>query len=327
VSKVNVFVAADANGKNQGIYRMVLNTLKGTLDGPWLYYECAASKALDYFHFELAAVCEQENHAGVVLLDTHQEHPYHLDTKMAEEVSACHITQDDLYVYTANDREGTWMVYRKDHGKLHVVKRNHLSDQAKCTQTYLLDGYLYVVCSGLDCIRIFDPQKNYAPIKDIMLPKGSGPCHVIADAKHAYLYVLCALSNEVFVYKITAHLTFRCQQIISVLPKGCKKTCTATAVRISPNGKYLYTSTDGMHIITCFEIINGNLRQCEIIQSGGENPYDFTIDETGRWMIVLNKGSGNAIVFQLNPDSGKATMITDEKQIPFGTAIVLAYRI
>lgn len=326
MSKVTIFAGTYTDGASRGVYRMILDTLKGTLEGPWLFYECNSPKALHFFHFELSIVCSQQDHAGVALLDTHQPIPYHLDTKMAESIPACAITQDDLFIYTANYHEGTVVVYRKDHGRLKIEERLKLGESAKCHQVFLLDGYLYVVCLGTDRIRIYDPENHFSFVKDIMLPKGSGPRQAVVDQQHRMMYILSELSNEVFVYSIGAHHTFRCQQITSVLPKGCKEDCASAAIRISPNGNYLYTSTRGANVITCFEIIHGNLKQKEIFQCGGEHPRDFMIDETGRWMLVINKDSDNIIVFKLNTDTGEAMEITDEKTVPSGVSIIGAYR-
>ncbi len=326
MSKINVYIGTDTKRKSQGVYRMVLDTLKGSLEGPWLYYPCEQPKYLCHDHYELALIHASRDQAGVSLLDTHQMVPYHLDTQMSEQIPSCFVTMDQNFIYTANFHEGTLTIYRKN-GKLRMEARIHLGEDAHCHQVLLLNGYIYVICLGLDCIKIFDSEDSFALVKEIVLPKGSGPRHAIIDAKQQYLYLLTQYSNEVFVYRIGTHFLFRCQQIVSVLPKGCKEECSSAAIRISPNGKYLYTSTRGADIITCFEMINGNLRQKEIMRSGGKHPRDFIIDETGRWMIVLNQESDHAVVFQLDPDRGNAIMITDEKEVPEGTCIALGYRI
>ena len=64
-----------------------------------------------------------------------------------------------------------------------------------------------------------------------------------------------------------------------------------------------------------------------MMESGGLNPYDALIDETGRWMLVLHKDSDNLIVFEMNPESGEAIKITDEKILSCGMQLTWAYRI
>lgn len=163
--------------------------------------------------------------------------------------------------------------------------------------------------------------------KPIQLPKGSAPDNMLMSKDGEFLYVLCPNANEIFVYKIGNHGSYRCQQICSLLPKGWKESCISRNMILSPNGKYLYVLIDGAHAIARFEIIHGNLKECGMIESGGLNPYDALIDETGRWMLAIHKDSDNIIVFQMNPDSGEAITVTDEKILSQGIQLTWAYRI
>lgn len=325
MNKAEVLIASDSKRAKGGIYHLVLDREKGKLAGPWLYYECTGAKTLNPCHYELAAAIAKGDQAGVLLLDTHQKPPFLITAKLAEECPPCSILQDKEWIYTANDEEGTVMVYRKDHGQLRLAQRIKLGIEAKCRQLLLLDSYLYVVCSGWDCIRILDPRHQCAFVRDVPLPKGSGPCRLAADAQHRYLYVLNECSNEIFVYQIGAHHSFRCHQIISTLPQRCSEICKSTAICISPNGQFLYTATSGMDVITCFAIISGNLLKKEIFHSGGVHPQDIILDETGCWLIVLNHDDDRVVLFQCDPQSGEAIAIRDEVTLPEGSALTFAY--
>lgn len=324
MSKEMIYVGTIAGQGSQGIYRFTLDTLKGTLDGPSLVYECPSSKALCYDQAHLAFACEQGKQAGVTLLEIEASEAIHLDTKLTENTPSCAIAQDEHFLYTANYHEGSVLIYRKAEDSLKLEKRLDLGEDAKCHQAYVLNHNLYVICLGTDRIRIYDIENHFSFVKDICLPKGCGPRQIAVDEQQKHMYIISELSNEVFVYAIGAHYAFRCEQICSVLPNGEKENCASAAIRLSPNGRYLYTSTRGADIITVFEVINGNLRQKEIIQCGGKHPRDFIIDETGRWLLVLNRDSNNIVVFKIDPDSGEALEITDEKEISQGVAITLA---
>lgn len=326
MSKINTYIGTYTDKESKGVYKVVFDTVKGTCEGPWLFYEARSPKAIDCRRGELAMVCEHGDHAGVTLLDVNQPVAFHLDTKMSEQIPACYITQDERHIYTANYHEGTLIVYSKEHGKLSIEQRIKLGENAKCHQVFLLDDYLFIVCLGTDRIRIYDPENHYSFVKDIILPKGTGPRQVVVDQQHAYMYILSELSNEVYVYTIGAHHTYRCQQICSLLPHGFKEPCASAAIHITPNGKFLYTSTRSANVITSFEILNGNLRQKEYISCGGEHPRDFMMDPTGRWLLVLNKDSNSLVVFKVDPDSGEVLEITDEKEIPSGVSLTMQLR-
>lgn len=326
MSKVNTFVGTYPTCDSKGIYKFIFDSVKGSLDGPYLFYETKDCKCIDYHQGTLISTCSQNEHAGLVMLDVHQPIAYHMDSKMSENLPSSFIYQEGDYVYTANYHEGTLLIYHKEHGKLRIEQRITLGEKAKCHQVFVMDEYLYLICLGMDCIKIYDIENHYSYVKDIILPKGSGPRHAIMDKAHRFLYVLSELSNEVYVYTIGPHHTFRCQQINSVVPSGTKEACYSAAIRISPNGKFLYTSTRGIDIITCFEIDQGFLRQREFVSSNGKHPRDFVIDESGRWMLIMNRDSQTLVVYKLNPDTGEIVELCDEKNVPGGVSIAIQHR-
>ncbi|MCI9313023.1 MAG: lactonase family protein [Erysipelotrichaceae bacterium] len=322
MSKIPVFISFD-NGNASGIYHSVLDTLKGRLSEPSLYYEGEAVRSLHYHHYELALA--HGHGAGMTRLDTHASTPF-VSEVMHSAKPAAFVLAERFSLYSVSDEGDRVEVYRKQ-GTQTSFERQLSLGEAQCDSLYLYRDYLYIPCPNLDCVRIYHISAAFQLIKELSFPKGSGPCRLTMDEEGRYLYVLCQFSKELFVYRISAPQRLHCEQIIKVLPAGFQKEAQATAISLSPNGKFLYTACAGADIITCFARINGNLEQREYIQSGGKKVSSFVIDETGRWMIVLNRNSDLVVVFQLNPDCGEALMITDEKKIPSPNALTLAYRI
>ncbi len=326
MSKVTVYAGANPI-KNAGIYRYQLDTLKGTLDGGALAYECDQITTFHYSHFQLLASCKKENEPLLTCLDCHQPMPYEIDRRHVMDHCDCGVVQDKERIYTVNDQTNVITVYRKEHGKLKLEKRIKLKEHAECCEIVLNGQTIYVVCRGNDCVLLYDRDTCEPLEKSLVLPKGSAPEKLLIDPAGQYLYVLCSDANEIFVYKLGKHGSYRCQQICGLLPKGWKQSCISRKMLMSPNGKFLYVFIDGIHAVARFDIIHGNLKEAEMIESGGLNPYDALIDETGRWMIVIHKDSDNIIVFQMNPESGEAITITDEKILSKGTCLTFAYRI
>lgn len=326
MSKV-IFYAGSNHQQNAGIYRYQLDTLKGSLEGGALYYDCTSFQSLHYLRFHLLVSCQKENDPAVIYLDCHQAIPYQMDIRTMTDDLDCSVIQDECFVYTANDISNVITVYKKDNGKLKLEKRIKLKEGSGCCQLYADKDILYAVCKGTDTVLRYDKESLEPCDKQIELPKNSKPEEMLIDQNGEFLYVLCKEANEIFVYKIGNHGSYRCQQICSLLPKGWRKSCISRKMVLSPNGKYLYVLIDGASAIACFEIIHGNLKECGMMESGGLNPYDALIDETGRWMLVLHKDSDNLLVFEMNPDSGEAIKITDEKILPCGIQLTWAYRI
>lgn len=326
MSKVTVYAGAN-QVQGGGVYRYQLDTLKGTLDGGSLCYECAAFQAFHYNRFNMLISCQKENGPSLIYLDCHQMMPYQMDRRIMIDEPDCNIIQDRQYVYTVNDKSNVITVYKKEQSKLKLEKRIKLKQTAECCRLLLHEDIIYVVCRGDDCIQLYNRETCEPMDKQIVLPKGCAPNDMLINRSGEYLYVLCPDANEIFVYKLGNHGSYRCQQICGLLPKGWKQSCISRKMAMSPNGKYLYVLIDGAHAVARFEIIHGNLKECGMIESGGLNPYDIIIDETGRWMIVIHKESDNIIVFQMDPDSGEAIKITDEKILTRGIQLTFAYHI
>lgn len=321
MSKYQLYIGTTTKAESEGIYKVIFDSVKGTLENVSLFYEVDEPKFLNVYKGFLASTCAQNEQAGLVLLDVHQPYAYHLDTSMVEHVPATYIVQDDSYVYTVNYHEDSFLIYSKSQDKLHVAHRINLGNNVKAHQILMYEGLVLVVCLGVHRIKLYDKEHDFAFVKDIVLPEGSGPRQAVMDKNQQFLYVLSELSNEVFIYKISAHNTFRCQQICSVLPGGTKGECFSAALRLSENGKFLYTSTRGCDIISSFEIMNGILKQKEFVFCGGEHPRDFILDPTGRWMIVANRDSNNLVVFKIDSDSGEILEISDEQWVPNGVCL------
>jgi 6-phosphogluconolactonase len=52
---------------------------------------------------------------------------------------------------------------------------------------------------------------------------------------------------------------------------------------------------------------SGKLTEVQRISSAGKMPWDFSLDPSGRWLLVANKASNSINVFAVDPASGKLT--------------------
>jgi 6-phosphogluconolactonase len=52
---------------------------------------------------------------------------------------------------------------------------------------------------------------------------------------------------------------------------------------------------------------DGTMRLVQRISSGGKIPWDFSLDPSGRWMLVANTNSNSIAVFAVNQQSGELT--------------------
>jgi len=189
-----------------------------------------------------------------------------------------------------------------------------------CTQ-FSPDGR-FVVVVDLGTNQIFSyPFDRSTPTKPInakkadkfTFPDGYGPRHVCFHPSRAIAYVMNELSGNVSVFKFTdgefdlvehtpAELT---KEELKFTDKG------GADIHITPDGKYLYTTTRGTNDDISFYTISpmdGKLKFQSRIASNGKEPRNFTISPNGKFLLVGNRASDNISIFKIDKKTGQLTM-------------------
>lgn len=172
------------------------------------------------------------------------------------------------------------------------------------------DNNMYVIDLTLDTAKAYQfDEKNEEWFAnsdaDIKIDSGSGARHMIMDENEDHAYVLGELTGEVFVSDLQdSHK--KITQKISFIPKHQDGAIGGAAIRIHPNGTFLYASNRGTETITIFKIDKktGTLVLVDYQSTQGKTPRDFNIDETGNWLITANQDSDNLVIFQINQQTG-----------------------
>lgn len=159
-------------------------------------------------------------------------------------------------------------------------------------------------------------EKRYTDVK-----AGSGPRHLVfsADGKHAYLTSELTATVTVFSYddgKLTQ------LQVVPMTKPGFKGQVGAAAIHLSPDGRFLYASNRGDAneiVIYAVDAANGHIREVGRQSSLGKSPREFSIDPTGKWLIVGNQNSDTAYVFRRDPESGM--LEANPKRIDIGSPV------
>ncbi|MDO4551034.1 MAG: selenium-binding protein SBP56-related protein [Planctomycetia bacterium] len=183
------------------------------------------------------------------------------------------------------------------------------------------DEFFYVPDLGSDKIWIYQMEfQKHAfhagTVKNVSVPEGSGPRHMVFHTVHPYAYVANELSSTISVFSVEKNGELKALQTISTLPEDFKKTEAenlVSAIRIGPKSEYLYVSNRGHDSITVFQIEeNGQLKFVETVPTGGKNPRDFAISPDGECLVVANQESDNVTCFFINKKTGKLNA-TDKK--------------
>ena len=165
---------------------------------------------------------------------------------------------------------------------------------------------------GTDQVVIYDADISTGQLKPHGhgdCPAGSGPRHFVLHPNGRFAYVVDELWLGVTAFKYDAEAgQLTSFQTISTLPNVKREGAnSASAIRITPDGRYLYAANRGHDSIAAFKIDpdSGNLSFVELEAVRGSHPRDFNIDPSGKWLLAAGRDSNTISVFRINPDSGR----------------------
>lgn len=167
------------------------------------------------------------------------------------------------------------------------------------------DGRVYAVDLGTDIVHVYTPQggRLMPYTHNIKVSAGAGPRHIAFDKSN--VYVLNELNGTIEIWQSTAG-PYKHLQTIGTLSGGSKGISHSAAIKITPNGKFLYASNrTGYNNIASYAIQpNGKLEFITTTKTLGKGPRDFAIDPSGSSLLIANQDSDNIIVYKLDQRTG-----------------------
>ena len=190
------------------------------------------------------------------------------------------------------------------------------SAHAHCACFDIVSNKLLVCDLGLDQVKVYSLQKNndsFNAIEQqiITLPAGSGPRHICFDDNYAYGFIINELTGSVIIIKHSANKneyeikgTFDTSGPLS--ESSINTDLGGAAIRVSACGKFIYTSmrSDNTIRLFVFDPITESLSFIASYPTEGLTPRDFTIDATGKWLLVAHQDSDTISIFNVNSYNG-----------------------
>jgi 6-phosphogluconolactonase len=140
---------------------------------------------------------------------------------------------------------------------------------------------------------------------EISISRGAGARHMVLHPNGNYAFVFGELTAELFSFKRVEN-RFEPLEVQPTLPSDYDKIPSGAAIRMHPNGKFIYVSNRGHNSIGIFRF-DINSEKMHFIgnePSGGKTPREINIDPTGQWLLAANQDSDNLVVFSINQKSG-----------------------
>jgi 6-phosphogluconolactonase len=219
---------------------------------------------------------------------------------------------------------GDWTAFDQHRGRsVDPVRQTHAYAHAIVLDA--TDQFALVPDLGLDRLFVyrFDAATGaLTPNSPAFVPiaPGSGPRHVRFHPNGRWVYLINEMASTIdaFAWDPSSG-TLKPFQSVSTLPADFKGVSACAELEIHPNGKFLYGANRGHDSLAVFAIdqATGMITPVEYRATGGKTPRNFAFDPTGRWIVATNQDSSTAVVFQVDPDSGRLVQKGDSVPVPY----------
>jgi 6-phosphogluconolactonase len=255
----------------------------------------------------------------------------------------CFITVDAKNVIVANYSGGSLAVFaRKADGALtdalQVIKHTGKSIDPKGRQEsahvhmvkFTPDHkYLIVNDLGEDQTYIYNynptSKEKILTVKSVIkTTAGTGPRHITFSPNGKFAYLAHEFNGSITVLAYSNGSLTKIQEI-GTTPKDFSRKIDGADIHVSADGKFLYETNRGdANSISAFSILpTGKLKFIETVSTLGKGPRNFTIDPTGKFLLIGHQYTNNIVIFNRNKTTGKLT--DSGKRIDVGAPVCLVF--
>jgi 6-phosphogluconolactonase len=185
------------------------------------------------------------------------------------------------------------------------------------------ERYLVANDLGTDEVNAYPFKANRSQPLDtsaairLKMAAGAGPRHLAFNSSKQLVYVLEELVGKVSVHHFSKHNVSLVQTIDSDTTSALPDKGSAD-IHMSEDGKFLYTSNRGKaNYISIYSIdSDGRLTMIGTQPVLGAQPRNFTIDNTGNYLLAANQGTDNVVIFKRDPTTGLLSATDNQLNIP-----------
>lgn len=244
-----------------------------------------------------------------------------VSTQIDSEVPGCHIYYDETshLLYVAQYHLAAMDVYAFENQSLHrVTSIKRVGSSIAKEQTHarphaLLSykGHQILSDLGTDHLALYD--ERFKLQQEFKMPAGTGPRHLLLLPEYQKLYVIGELSNTVHVLRLDEEGRIAAlEQTYPLVDKDAHGAHSA-AIHVSPDHRFLYTSTRYCDYLNAFAINEtGHLSFLQRISCKGKTPRDFCITRNGRFAIVPYLDSDEVSLYEREKDGTLIHRITQK---------------
>lgn len=330
----DLYVGTYTDGDSEGIYKLKFNAntgaltegqLAATIENP-SFIKFSPDNSILYSVLETNSF--EDTSGGVMAYEllngkltekgamaTVGAHPCHIAVSdNGQYLAASSYTGGNATIFGLDDSGGLADDYQViDLQGLDTVKTSHAHSAA-----FTKDG-LFIADLGLDAVKRFSLNEDKFEPNDqasINLPEGAGPRHFTFGQEGKFLYTINELNSTISVFERIGTKYIE-KETHSTLANDFSGESYCADIHFSPDGQFLYGSNRGEQTIVIFGVdeLSGALSLVGRESVRGDWPRNFTIDPTGKFLLVANQKSSNIVVFRRNQELGTLEFL-EEIDVP-----------
>ena len=322
----SLFVGTYTSGDSEGIYQFQFNTETGELSNKKLAVISENPSYLTYSPDKkhVYAVNENENGAVTSFKVEKEGNLTSLNTVNANGAHPCHITINDSgdKIAVSNYTGGNASLHSVlNNGLLseafQVLDHNNDSMASHVHSAEFLKDELFISDLGRNAFYQYKLKGDLYTLKsqNIIEIKGNpGPRHFSISKNCDFIYMINEYEGSITSVKKIDN-GFKQIDSDSTIDENYAGKNSCADIHLSKDEQFLYASNRGENTIAVFkrDINDGTLDKIKTISAHGNWPRNFTLDPTGKFLLVANRWSHNISVFSIDSSSGKLKFMHDTK--------------
>ncbi|KFF05953.1 lactonase family protein [Flavobacterium reichenbachii] len=237
----------------------------------------------------------------------------------------CHLINDSKNVIAANYSGGSIAVFKKNadgsitEGQQLIQHEGKGPNEARQEKAHVhmvvfSPDKKFVLSNDLGQDKIFIYKYNAGAAHEVLtlkstvdVKKGSGPRHLTFSKDGKFVYLVQELDGTLTTFSYDKSGSLKLLKETNIIPKDFKGANSSAAIKISPDGKFLYVSDRGdVNMLSVYKILaTGNIELVEQVSTLGKGPRDFAIDPTGNYLLAGHQYTNDIIIFKRDKVTGK----------------------
>lgn len=323
---VQLYVGTYTKGNSKGIYKVNFNTKTGQLSNLKLAISIDNPSFLTYSPDKKYLYSTNGSESGFISsYKIKDDGSLVLLTRVSSMGKGpCHISirEDGKTISVSNYVGGNIAIYPvNEDGSLaeasQVFNQNSADRKSHAHSALFFKDELFVADLGRNAIYqyILDGNDYKLNSEAIIKTKGNpGPRHFKLTKDGKFIYLINEYGATITTIKRTKK-GFKEIDEDSTLEPGFTEFNKCADIHISKDERFVYGSNRGENTIAVFQrnTTNGKLNKIQSMSVHGDWPRNFTIDPTGKFLLVANMRTENIAVFSIDKKAGTLTYLSDFK--------------